>query len=172
MPSYIIDRNQTANRLADLKASLDFAEYELHAAIGLAKAQGMTWLEIGEALGFGAAKQSAFKLYSRSKMDVGMLAVAERERIHRLIGIGERVSRYAVREIESGRPGITKVVRRTLSVHLRRDVAERKCRERGKTAELWQLDPDGSERQLTITPERPTRVIHAHREPTTTDDSF
>lgn len=162
MPKFITDKEQTAERLADLQASLRFAEYELAAAVGLAKVHGMTWAQIGEALGFGAAKQSAFKMFSRSGIDTATLPEHERERICKLIGIGERVSRFAVREIESGQRGISKVTMRTLSVHLRRDVAERKCRERGATAELWQLDPDGTEKRLTITPARPKHVVHVN----------
>lgn len=161
MPAYMPDKADTMARLGDLQAALRFAEYELHAAIRIVKAHGATWAEIGEALGYDNPKVNGFRYASRHGIEAMTIELDERERLQRLLGMKDKATRYEVREIESGRVGITSVKRRTLSTHLSREVAEDRARKRGRTAEVWQLDPDGKRVQLDIRPPQPKRIAVA-----------
>lgn len=142
---YLADKSEGAQRIAELRAQIEWAEYEFAAAIMVGKALGVTYAEIGEAIGM--TRQGVGQLVRRS-VQITELEPDEFDRIARLLGAGDRVTRWEVR-IATGNPKRGAVERRTLSSHLRRDVAERKCDERSD-AELWELYPDGTRHQRTV----------------------
>lgn len=153
---YLSDKPYTLDRIKELVDAVEFARYELAAALMVAKPLGMSWAELGERLGMTGQGAGAM---ARRQMHLQELPDHEYERICRLLGIGDKVPRYVVREIESGRPGVTAVKWRTIGTpHLRQEVAERVARKRGGTAAVFMVAPDGTETRLAIRPERHRRV--------------
>lgn len=145
---YLADKSEGAAMVASFRAQVEWAEYELAAAIYVAKALGVTYTDIGEAIGM--TRQGVGQM-ARRGLQVTTLDDDEFDRIAKLLGAGDRVTRWEVR-IALGNPKRGKVERRTLSTHLRREVAERKCDERGQDAELWELYPDGTRHLRTVRP--------------------
>lgn len=154
---FLPDPNLTAERIAELRDAVRFAEYELAAGVAVARQLGMTWSTLGEAMGMTKAGASQFA--KRRPLSASQLEEGEYDRICRLIGVGDRVPRWEVRVILSGTPGVTKVTRQTLSRHLKREVAEDRCRKR-EGAELWCSYPDGTSEPFPV--RRVTRSHTAH----------
>lgn len=147
---FLRDATDTADRIAAMVADIEFARYELGMAIAMAHDLGMTWEQLGEALGQSksGARMLAQRVTRGRFVDLDEVE-GEYDRIAAMIGVGDKAPRYEVRVIVSGKPGVSAVVRDTLSRHLRLEVAEERCRER-KGAELWEVAPDGRARRLHV----------------------
>lgn len=161
MAKFLRDKAETAQRIAELQAQVEWARYELGAALHVANELGLTWTELGEHIGMTKAGASQM---AKRQVQVRHLDDDEHERICRLIGAGDRVIRWQVREVVTKRP--RRVV--TLSTHLRRAVAERHARSR-PGAQLWKVWPDGQESQHVIRPAGADDEPEAGAEPDTFD---
>lgn len=161
---FLRDPAESADLIEAMRQDLEFQRYELGVAIWLAHDLGMTWEQLGEATGL--TKSGAATMAKRAqKGRLIDIDDAELERIGRLIGVGDRVPRFEVRVIVSGKVGVSKVTRETLSVHLRREVAEEKARAK-PGSELWELAPDGRRRRLHVrSREAVLRALEAAQEP-------
>lgn len=168
MAKFMRDPHYTQDQLRMLQESIAFAEYELTAAIHVARNAGMTWDQVAEALGY-QRKGSALNFTKRQPgITFASLDDGEAERIGRLLGLGQRASRYQVRIITKGKPGVSAVTRKTLSTHLRQDVANRRALARhDDTAEVWRVDPDGTETNLG----KPTAAGSRKREWSTAEEA-
>lgn len=151
MAEFLHDPELTQERLGELDASVEWAIYELSAAVSLARALGMSWQQIGDALGM--TRQGAQQRFSRCAIDVLSLEDDERRRLGRLLGVRDRVIRWEVQVIVSGRRGVSRVETQTLSRHLRKDVAMERAKRRPGT-EVVRVSPDGERRVVWTNPER------------------
>lgn len=150
---YLKDPAVAAETIAGLRLNIEQAEYEMAAAVSVAKQLGLTWAELGEAMGM--TKQGASQ-FAKRRISLGadQLDEVEYERVCRQLGAGDRASRYEVRRIVKGRPGVTAVERELVSRHRKLDTAEAAHRAAGAgveawRVELWEVTPRG---ETTITP--------------------
>ncbi len=139
-----IDPDRAADSIAAMADDLRAMEWELACAVRLANKLGMSWGRLGEQLGLTrqGAQQWAKRAMAKGT-DYELWSSAERQAAARALGARERAVRWQLRRIVSGRPGVSRVTRETISTHYSRAVAERK----GETiegAELWRLDPNGA----------------------------
>lgn len=157
------DPADAAERLAGFHEAVRFAEHELGEAITVARMAGMTWDEVGAALGM--TKQGASQLHKRMvahDRHIEAMSSYRIDQLAKLLGARMAPVRWEVRVIVSGKPGRTKVVRQTLSRHIDRAVAEDRCDKR-EGAELWKVRPDGSEQREPVRPvaaRRPNLAEH------------
>lgn len=157
---YLKDHATAAETIAGLRLNIDQAEYELAAALSVAKQLGLTWAELGEAMGL--TKQGASQ-FAKRKLGLGadQLDDDEYERICRQLGAGDRQPRYEVRRVVSGRPGVSAVSRELVSRHRKLDTAEARWRvtvgqaEHAWQVELWEVTPHG---ERVIVARRPGSV--------------
>lgn len=151
---YLRDRAETAERLSELEASLQMAAFELSAGVALAKALGMTWAEIGEAVGMSpeVAKQGAYQRFGkRSGVDVLSFDDETREHVARLIGARKGQVKYEVRRVVSGQPGVTRFTEELVSRHIKIAIADARYGELRRSlpekelwrARLYRVHPDG-----------------------------
>ena len=161
---YLKDRETALSRLADLFTAIEWARYEAAAAVRVARELGITWDELAEVMPNVSGKSGASQWVKRNTTALAQLDEDEWQRVATLLGAGDRLPRWEVRLRVSGRPGKTRVVRQVLSSHLRRDVAEDRCRARPdwpERVELWRVDPTGHAMQMDV--RRPEEIERDRR---------
>lgn len=137
------DRGVAADRLAQLQDSYRYAEYELVAGVEVARRLGLSWGDVADALGF-YDRAHARKWFTGRAALVGTLDHEEHDRLARLVGADRLAVRWAVKVKGRNR------VRRTVSTHLRREVAERRAAKLGDRASVWRVEPDGAESEAGV----------------------
>lgn len=164
----------TLDRLAGLRDAVEFARYEVGVAIIAARRAGARQVDIAEAI--GVSQPAVSQWVKRAGTDV---PDEEVYRVGRLLGLVERAVRWEVRTITSGRAGVSRVNRSTVSTHLDRAVAEARCdaRDTGAPAgspgavELWRVEPSGQAQRVRVRP-LPERVERVAVEGGADDESF
>lgn len=136
------DHEASLERVRELQAAAEVARYELGQAVKALNVHGVSWTELGDAL--GVVRQNAHRSYHA--VDFGSLPESERERIMRLVGIKPGQAKLEVHRVISGRRGVSKLVTERLSSHIKMSTAMAKAEalaERGERAEVRRVLPDG-----------------------------